>query len=103
MWIKCQNKKLINTDYFREFIVSTTETTNGLFVKIAAIREWIFNCETATETYEVLKYENDKETAERVLNGIYEDILHGLKSDKPCAIDINEMILLYEKNERWVI
>ena len=97
MWIKCQNKKLINTNYFREFIVSTTKTTNGLLVTIDTVKEWIFDGETATETYEVLKYENDKETAERVLNGIYEDILHGLRSDKPCAIDINEMIRIYEK------
>lgn len=97
MWIRCQNKKLINTDYFREFIVSTTKTTNGLLVEIDAIKEWIFDGETATETYEVLKYENDKEIAKRVLNGIYEDILHDLKSDKPCAMDINEMICIYEK------
>ncbi len=101
MWIKCQNKKLINTDYFREFIVSATKTTNGLLVTIDTVKEWIFDGETATETYEVLKYENDKETAERVLNGIYGDILHGLNSDKPCAIDINEMIRIYEKMKSW--
>lgn len=98
MWIKCQNKKLINTDYFREFIVSTTKTTNGLLITIDTIREWICDGEICTETYEILKYENDKETAKRVLNGIYEDILHGLRS-KPYVTDINEMILLYERME----
>lgn len=122
MWIKCQNKKIINTDCLseidyeleplkeniqpwdfeteEEFLRKEQELSmnyKNLRVKIYAFRHYVIDGEEYTNSYEILNYENEKIIAKKVFNAVYEEVWESIRRDGK-DVDVRYLISLFDEN-----